>query len=165
MGFLDGMIGIKIVRADSGDPVTQRDTIHFVGERFQVADDPAAGEVVLTMLAAESAPPVTISPPTITDDVELYAPTGVDTATLIRLSISDDVAIHGLTAPSLVGDPRKTLALTAGGVYRLEIPHMSSETSATARFVCPFGVSYYLLPFGSIDVLYDSEAEVWRLIP
>lgn len=165
MGFLDGMIGIRTVRADSGDPVTQRDTVHFVGARFTLVDDPANGQTVLTMLDEESAPPVTITPPAITTDQLTYNPTDLDTATLVRLSVSDDLALHGLLAPTLAGDPRKTLALVSSPTYRLELKHMSASALATARFVCPYGVSYYLLGFGSIDILYDDQLGAWRLIP
>jgi len=158
------MIGIRSVRTDDDEPVTQRDQVHFVGDRFQVTDDPTAEETILTIVPEESAIPLAITPPTITSDEALYTPEGIDTATLVRLTVSGDHAILGLVAPTLIGDPRKTLALL-GGDGTLELRHMSDDTSAAARFVCPFGASYYLGNFGSIDILYDNALAVWRLIP
>lgn len=164
MSFLDGMIGIRTVRDDATEQVTQRDTVHFVGSRFTLADDATAGETVLTVLDDESAPPVAITPPTITTDQTYYAPTDWDTATLVRLSATGTPAIHGFAPPSLIGDPRKTLAMT-GGMGNVEIKHLSSTTTASARVVCPYGASYYLQPWGSVDILYDDALGVWRLVP
>lgn len=166
MGFLDDMIGIKLVRTDAISGIAQRNTLHFVGAEFTLADDPTNGENILTMLSVETVPPVAISPPTLTTDQTVFNPTDLDTATLVRVSISGNIAIHGIQAPTLIGDTRKTLALvSAGANERLELKHMSSTAAASARLVCPFDASYFLTAFGSIDILYDDTSAVWRVIP
>lgn len=166
MAFLDGLVGIKQVRTDSDPAVPQRATLHFVGAGFSVADDPTAQETVLTMHPTDGSVGTTVTPPSIGTDQTVYAPTGVDTADLMRLAISANVTLKGLAVPTLAGDPRKTITLiSAGANYRLKLDHANTDAPAANRFSCPFGQAYYLLGDASVDILYDSTSQRWRVIP
>lgn len=169
MSFLDRVVGIKAITTDGVSTVPTRGTLHFSGPAATVRDDPDAEETVLALGSPEGAAAYAVTTESLDADVLTLTEsglTGLDAANVVRFVIADDVAVHGMEAPTAGGNPRKTFVLLQGaGANRLELKHMSASTAATARFACPGGASYFLLDSSSIDVLYDATSGVWRLIP
>lgn len=155
-GHLDNLIGIQQIVSDAGgDPIPARDTLHLIGS-IVIEDDADNGETRVVFPSGDIAVPPTITIGPLSEDVTTLEAEGLDGADLVRITTSAPIYIAGMTAPSVDGDPRKTLVLLSGD--RIEIKH-------GAGFICPYGHSFYLRANGSIDVLYDSTSHVWRLLP
>lgn len=163
MSLLDGAVGVKNITTASDDPVPTRGTLHVSGPSASVRDDPDAGETVLTLSSLEGSVAASVtsdvlSAPVITLDLD-----GQDIANVVRILISQSIAIHGIAAPTADGATRKTLlALASAG--RLELKHQSSSSPAGTRIAAPGAASYFMLDGASIDVVYDGAANVWRVV-
>lgn len=166
MAYLDGAIGIKEITTESSDPVPTRGTMHVTGPTASVRDDPEAKETVLNIASFDGLASSAVTT-VITDDVIVLDLEGQDAARVIRVTISESHAVHGIAPPTGAGEPRKTMVVLQGpvSVGRLELKHQSVSAPAGSRMSCPGMASYFLLHDSSIDLLYDATSNVWRVVP
>jgi hypothetical protein len=163
---LDGAVGIKQITTDEGNLVPTRGTLHAKGPAFTVRDDPDAAETVLTLASTDGGAVATaFTPDPFSADVTTLDGDGLDLAGVIRIEITTSLALHGIEPPTVDGQPRKALLLMQPSTGRLELKHGSSSAAAGKRLACPGGASYFVLPDGNVDLLYDFVGAVWRVIP
>lgn len=163
MSLLDGAVGVKNITTASDDPVPTRGTLHVSGPSASVRDDPDAEETVLTLSSLEGSVATSVTSDNLSDDVITLDLEGQDIATVMRVLITQSLAIHGIAAPTADGATRKTLlSLNASG--RLELKHQSGSSPAGTRIAAPGAASYFMLDGASIDVVYDGAANVWRVV-
>lgn len=100
-----------------------------------------------------------ITPSALTASVNDYNPSGLTTASVIRLSVSSSVSwnITGLQG----GDDGRILYLYhAGGTGKIALLHESASSSAANRF--SFGGDITLHPNSGLMIIYDSTASRWK---
>ena len=165
MSVLDGVVGVKQITTDDGNPVPTRGILHIVGATATVVDNVDDAETILILSTTDGAPATAFTPDPIEDDVVVLDGEGLDLANVVRLMLTNTIAMHGLAPPSPAGNPRKTLLIRQGSIGHLEIKHGSATAPAGKRFACPGGFSYRMLPDTAIDVLYDESSSVWRVVP
>lgn len=163
MSLLDGVVGVKQVTTAEGDPVPTRGTLHVSGPGASVRDDSDAEETILSLSSLEGSVATSVTSEVLNAPVTTLDLEGQDIATVVRILISQSIAIHGIAAPTVDGSARKTLlALASAG--RLELKHQSGSSPAGTRISAPGAASYFMLDGASIDVVYDGAASVWRVV-
>lgn len=101
----------------------------------------------------------TISPAQITAQQNDYAPTGISTAWILRISGDASFrAVTGITAPSF----NKRLTVHNVGTNSLLLPNEHTSSSAANRF--SFGRDIVLFAGKSIEIQYDVTSSRWRLL-
>jgi hypothetical protein len=103
--------------------------------------------------------PGDITPGQLTADVNDYAPTGLATASVIRLNASAKWTITGLTG----GTDGRLIITENIGNFPITLAHDSGSSAAANRFSLP-GASSALLAPGEMNVmLYDATMQRWRI--
>jgi hypothetical protein len=103
-----------------------------------------------------------ISPAQLTGDQDNYAPTGIATANLIRVSSDSGMrAITGIQAPTGTAPLRLTIANI--GSFTLYFPQDHPDSSAANRFTGHSG-DFKLYPGKSADIWYDLTSTKWRFL-
>lgn len=100
-----------------------------------------------------------ISPAQITADQNNYAPTGHDTANVLRLSTDASRTITGLTAPSAYGVTK--WIMNVGG-FNLVLSKQNASSTAANRFA--IGADITLTPDTSALIWYDMTTSRWRAL-
>lgn len=100
-----------------------------------------------------------ISPTSLGSDQNNYSPTGLATASLIRLTASTPVNITGLAAPALGG---QVILLANIGSNTITLKNASGSSSAANRFA--LSADYSLAQNKSALIWYDKTSTNWRLI-
>ncbi len=99
-----------------------------------------------------------ISPTQISSNQNNYNPTGLDTATVLRLSTDASRIISGIAG----GTDGRALTLLNVGSNNIVLADDSASSSATARFAL---VSDLIMkPDSGVSLLYDSTSSRWRAI-
>lgn len=102
---------------------------------------------------------VTITPTTLTTGANNYAPTGWDTAQLVRLSATGGIYnLNGLGPASV---KRKTLANV--GALEINLPY-DDPFSSTGNKVTGPGPTCVLFPGACVEVVHDAASNKWRVI-
>ena len=107
-----------------------------------------------------------IAPTIISANQNNYTPTGLDTATVLRLSSSASVNITGILAPTVTANGRiLTITNTNSLVGGFNIILTNEDTGSTAanRFALD-GQNQVLLPGQSSTIRYDTTTVRWRSI-
>lgn len=112
--------------------------------------------------AAQFAAPVrytaVLSPSQITGDQNNYSPTGLSTASILRLSTDAARTITGLAA-----QPDGTeLRIYNVGSFNLTLANESASSTAANRFAC--GANALIAPGHGSLLWYDITSSRWRLI-
>lgn len=87
-----------------------------------------------------------------------YAPTGIATASWIRLTSSVDVDITGLTT----GASGRTIALVNIGSFNITLKDESGSSTATNRFALNGDI--VLSPDTGVIIIYDNTTQRWRAL-
>lgn len=100
-----------------------------------------------------------ISTSSLSTDQHNWNPTGLSTATVIRISSSTNLLmITGITAPSV----DKELTLVNTGSYTVLLTSDDESSTAANRFT--FGRDGALFPNRSVKLLYDLTSARWRMV-
>lgn len=100
-----------------------------------------------------------ISPAQITANTDNYAPTGLATASVLRLSTDASRNLTGISA-----QPAGTrLTICNVGAQDIVLVHDATSTAAN-RFLCPGSANYTLNGNDSVDIWYDTTSARWRVI-
>lgn len=143
------------------------------GRALLTAANAAAQRAALGLgdLATEDTVPVTeidanlsltgiIEPTTLAADTNDWAPTGIATASTIRMSASSAVALTGLLAPTADGEVK--ILENVGATYPITLSPSSSASASANRFLIPkpivVGVN------SSVALRYDAGDDRWRLL-
>jgi trimeric autotransporter adhesin len=102
-----------------------------------------------------------ISPAQLTGNQDNWAPSGLSTATWIRVSTNASRNLTGIVAPAS-GQPQSILISNVGS-NNLVIKHDVTSTAAN-RFYCPASVDFTLGANASLIVFYDTTSTRWRLL-
>lgn len=105
-----------------------------------------------------------ISPSSLSGNQNDYAPTGIDTASTLRLTSSLAVTITGLAGaagPTAPTSGRKIKLINIGS-FAITLAANSSSSTAANRFGIP--ASFILYAGQSCELLYDATSSLWRLI-
>lgn len=102
-----------------------------------------------------------ISPSTLSGDVNDYNPTGLSTTNFVRINGgAADRNITGLQAPSLSG---VVTLVNVGTTNNLVLKNQSGSSSATNRFLTAGGTDVTLTPGASAACWYDPTTTRWRV--
>jgi hypothetical protein len=104
-----------------------------------------------------------ITPPTLTADVDDYAPVGIAGASLMRLASDvDGRQVSGLLAPG----PSDSIAVAIAnvGTTTWVLRHENASSAAANRFECPQGNDLAVSPGISVLVVYDRTTARWRIV-
>jgi hypothetical protein len=100
-----------------------------------------------------------ITPAQLTANTDNYSPTGLSTASVLRLSTDASRNLTGIAA-----QPAGTrLTICNVGTQDLVLIHDATSTAAN-RFFCPGSVNKTLNTNDSVDIWYDSSSTRWRVI-
>ncbi|WP_411753313.1 hypothetical protein [Serratia sp. (in: enterobacteria)] len=100
----------------------------------------------------------TISPPQITASQSNYNPTGLATATTLRLTSDSSRDIHGIVA-----QPSGTVLFIHNvGSFNIVLKDESASSTTTNRFALPGDLT--LIPDNSAMIKYDGTTGRWRLV-
>jgi hypothetical protein len=99
---------------------------------------------------------------TLTNDVNDYAPTGWDSATVVLLSTDGaPYDITGAVAPTGSGSIRKSV-FNVHATQNIVLIDDSGSSSAGNRFALLGDIT--ILPGGSLELVYDTTNSVWRML-
>lgn len=117
---------------------------------------------VMTVDSASSAFAMTadISPAQITSNQNDYSPTGLATASTLRLDADNARTITGLAG----GSDGRILILTNIGSFPITLAHASTSSSAGNRFLLPQALDHVLGTNVSLTVQYDATSSRWRVL-
>jgi len=102
-----------------------------------------------------------VTPPAITVSQNNYAPTGLSTCRVLRVSASSaglSITGLGLTATG------RCLKLVNVGSNTISIPHDSTSSTAGNRFYCPGNAAVSLRANGAVELWYDGTSLHWRVM-
>lgn len=106
-----------------------------------------------------------LSPASITVSQNNYAPTGIDTASTLRLTSSGAVNITGLaglaSGPTAPTSGRKIKLINIGS-FAITLVANSGSSTAANRFGFP--ASFILYAGQACELLYDGTSSLWRVI-
>lgn len=118
----------------------------------------AAGDVKFTMQELARSLGTSISPAQITANTDNYAPAGLATCGVLRLSTDASRNLTGITAQS---DGAKLLLMNIGA-NPLVLKHDVTSTAAN-RFYCPGSVDFRLAANTAAWISYDLTSSRWRV--
>lgn len=98
-----------------------------------------------------------ITPPQLTGNVNNYAPTGLATSSVLRMTSDASRNVTGLTGGV---DGRLVLLLNVGS-FAIVLINESSSSTAANRFA--LGADLTIAAFGSVLLWYDSTSTRWRV--
>lgn len=101
-----------------------------------------------------------LSPASIGANQNDYNPSGLSTATTLRLTSSGNFNITGLAG----GSAGRFITLHNIGSNTLTLPSESTLSAAANRFITRGGVSLTLSPNASVMVQYDATTSRWRVL-
>jgi hypothetical protein len=101
----------------------------------------------------------TITPSQITANQDDYNPTGLSTASVVRLSSNSSIFINGIVKS---GSHNAQLTLINVGSFNIQLPDQAGTSTAAYRFALS-SATYLLKPGASCVLLYDTTASRWRL--
>lgn len=149
------------------------------GNRFLCPDGTdlylRAGQAAMLLYDATSAnwrvfatPPdsSTINTATLSAQQDDYNPTGIDVATVVRVSLSANVTITGIDA-SLGGSRsgRSEKIISNASAYNLTLAHQDAASSGANRFLCPNSVDAVVYPGEAAWIVYDATSAGWVVRP
>jgi len=140
------------------------------GGSFQIRNTGwvSGGSIVFSVSQAGKMTPTSYGGKTIVDDVVAealtgsvndYAPTGLDTAPLIRITADGNYSITGMVPTTT---SRLLWLLNIDSNNTLTLPHESGSSSAANRFLCPGNVDY-VMPVRSGVMLYYTSSR-WYIL-
>lgn len=100
-----------------------------------------------------------LSPTQIAANTPNYNPTGLATATLLRLSTDASRDLSGILAQA----NGTVLWLCNVGAFNIVLKHDVTSTAAN-RFLCPNSVDLTLLPNMALPIIYDGVSTRWRAL-
>jgi hypothetical protein len=103
-----------------------------------------------------------ISPGVLGTDQNNYNPTGLATATHVRV----DASTSGIDITGLAGGTagRHLTLIHSGTTNSIALHHQSGSSSAGNRFASPTGANFTLAPGYSVQLVYDGVDAVWRIL-
>lgn len=99
-----------------------------------------------------------VSPAQITANQNNYAPSGLSTAAVLRLSTDASRNITGIAAQA----DRRELLIANVGAFDIVLMHDATSTAAN-RFYCPNDVDFTLAKDSAVRVIYDAASSRWRV--
>jgi hypothetical protein len=102
-----------------------------------------------------------ITPPQLTADVNNWAPTGINTAEVVRASSDASRTITGIVSNAVSG--RELLLMNAGS-QSIVLAHENALSSVSNRMVLPGSTNYTIPPGNSVLLWFDSASNRWRLM-
>lgn len=105
----------------------------------------------------------TISPPQITANQDNYNPTGLATATVLRLTTDASRNVTGIAAAGGAA-PLQRKTLINVGSQNLVLAHQSASSTAANRIISPTGADLTLAPNESAVLWYDATATRWYVV-
>lgn len=98
-----------------------------------------------------------VTPTQITSNQNDYSPTGLSTASVLRLSSDDERAITGIEAQPA----GRRLMIRNVGLYALTFHDESSSSTAANRFSFPYDRALTVAPGESMELMYDGTLSRW----
>lgn len=102
-----------------------------------------------------------ISPTQLTADQNDYAPTGIATAAVLRLTSDATRSITGISGGS---DGRLLIIHNVGTAQAIQLAHEDSGSTAANRFDCPGAGTVRIMPRSTVMLQYDSTSSRWRVL-
>lgn len=101
-----------------------------------------------------------ISPTSLAANANNYAPTGIGTASLVRLSASTPVNITGISASQTNG---RTITFINNSANAITLVHGSGSSDSENRLNLPSGADITLQQHQAVTLFYDLTSTKWRL--
>lgn len=163
MPFLDDLIGIHDLTVNGGSALPRRSVMNLIGTGVTAADNPVSGSTDITLPTSIGG--ATITPPTLSGSVNNFAPTGVSTASVVRVSASSAVDVTGIDASGLVGTAGGNRPMWMNvGSFTITLKHASSSSLAANRIVGPGNSDYALLSGATVELARDTVSALWRVV-
>lgn len=149
---------------DEGSPVTQRNTLNFTGTGVACTDVSSVTTCSIDGggggdLDADISFPADISPSQITADQNDYNPTGLSTASTLRLSTDAVWRITGLAG----GADGRLIIIHNIGSSPFLLPSEDTHSTASNRFsLTPGIIDFVVYPSAVVKLQYDSTSSRWR---
>lgn len=105
--------------------------------------------------------PVVISPPAIAAQADNYNPAGLATCTHMRITLTGNQTMTGLTAPTAGAISMRVLH-NIDTTDTLTLAHLNGSSSAANQFVCPGGADLQVPPLSTVTLIYDYTSAGWR---
>lgn len=140
-----------------GNQIIALPSNNFVGDWQEIS--PLRGTFGQVSFGQDFAFSSSISPPTLTANVNDYNPTGLQTCNFIRLTASANVNLTGLAAPN----PSRNQALficNIGAQFNITFVNESASSTAANRFL--LGASKTIQRDEGILLIYDDVSLRWR---
>lgn len=141
-----GQIIGRIIAVSLGEVVG---FIELFGAEVRGGSGTLSGAVALTGI---------ISPTQLAANTNNWNPTGLSTASTVRLSTDAARNLTGIAG----GSTGRLLVLQNVGTFPLILAHDTTSTAAN-RFYCPNGVDVTLPRYGEVELNYDSTSSRWRV--
>ena len=100
----------------------------------------------------------TISPTQLAVSTDNWAPTGLSTASRIRIDVAGAIDLTGITAGAL-GRRIRLINITASTIT---LKHDVTSTAAN-RFYCPGAVDFSLTQYRTVEIEYDTTFSRWMV--
>ena len=101
-----------------------------------------------------------ISPAQLTADQNNYAPTGIDTCSVIRVDSDASRTITGLSASQVEG---REITIENDGTNAIVLSDEDANSTAANRFALPDGAAVTIGSESSVTLKYDGTASRWRV--
>jgi hypothetical protein len=90
-----------------------------------------------------------------------YSPTGLGTATIIRLQGNATTSV--LTGIAAQSSARRILLVNVS-TNAITLSNQNASSTAANRFACPNAANYSLQQQAAVEIFYDSTTSRWRLV-
>lgn len=104
---------------------------------------------------------ITISPATLTGDVNDYAPAGLETTSFVR--VDTGAALRNITGIAAPAGDRKLTIVNVGATFDLVLKHEDVLSVAANRFAIGGALDFTMAPGGVATLFYDGTSSKWRL--
>jgi hypothetical protein len=144
----------------TGNASLSNERVLSAGANVKMTDGGANSSLTIAALSEKFVTGGIISPAQLTGNQHDWSPTGLSTASVIRLSTDATFRIiTGLDG----GEPGRRITLMNVGSYTVMLKDESASSSSGNRFSFD-AQDWFILPGRSVELMYDATAAVWRTL-
>lgn len=144
----------------TGNATLSSERVLSAGANIKMTDGGANSTLTIAALSEKFVTGGIISPAQLTGNQNDWSPTGLSTASVIRLSTDATFRIiTGLDG----GEPGRRVTLMNVGSYTVMLKDESASSTAGNRFAFD-NQDWFILPGRSVELIYDATAAAWRTL-
>jgi len=144
----------------TGNTSLSNERVLSAGANVKMTDGGANSTLTIAALSEKFVTGGVISPSQLTGNQNDWSPTGLSTASVIRLSTDATFRIiTGLDG----GEPGRRITLMNVGSYTVMLKDESASSTSGNRFAFD-SQDWFILPGRSVELIYDATSAVWRTL-